>query len=299
MSESKEVQTQDQMLNKKEYVQWSNFGDIYIPTRKTVEEIPAGCYDIEMSNSHGIFLKRKEIIKDELLMLPNIVFKNVLKDIKTFWDREEFFKDVDYVYKRGIMLYGNPGMGKTCLLQLVADQLITKRNGVVIYVDNPNLYISMSSMLRQIEPDRPIIVIMEDIDEMVRDYNTGTVLNMMDGNNQINKVIYIATTNYPERLEERIINRPSRFDRRYLIDVPDSEVRKFYLQSKIPSKHINEIDIDKWVNDTEGFSLAHIKEMIISIILLGNDYNTTLQELGGMKKKITSNGDTKSVGFQR
>jgi len=54
------------------------------------------------------------------------------------------------------------------------------------------------------------------------------VLNLLDGVKQVDNIIYIATTNYPELLEERILNRPSRFDRRFHIGTPSAEVRKFY-----------------------------------------------------------------------
>ena len=79
--------------------------------------------------------------------------------------------------------------------------------------------------LREIEPDRKIILILEDIDNFINvDKALLTkLLQILDGSNKLDNIITIATTNYQEKLEERIANRPSRFDRRYEIGLPSKE----------------------------------------------------------------------------
>jgi DNA topoisomerase IB len=59
---------------------------------------------------------------------------------------------------------------------------------------------------------------------------------------QIEDVVYIATTNYPEKLQDRITNRPSRFDRRYKVELPNEEIRDAYIRHKLTDEDIEKID---------------------------------------------------------
>jgi protein TonB len=59
----------------------------------------------------------------------------------------------------------------------------------------------------------------------------------------IEGVVYIATTNYPEKLQERITNRPSRFDRRYKVELPNEEIRRAYIQHKLNDDDLKNVDI--------------------------------------------------------
>jgi hypothetical protein len=75
--------------------------------------------------------------------------------------------------------------------------------------------------------------------------NSGPLLNILDGIGQMENTIYLATTNYPEKLKERILNRPSRFDRRYKIEKPDSNIRKFYFEKKLRDEDLKNINLDE------------------------------------------------------
>ena len=88
--------------------------------------------------------------------------------------------------------------------------------------------------------------------------------------NQLENIVYLATTNYPEQLEDRIINRPSRFDRRYEIGLPSYEVRLEYIKKKVLDDNI---DVEKWAKDTDDLSIAHIKELILSVLVYGVKYD--------------------------
>jgi ATP-dependent 26S proteasome regulatory subunit len=55
-------------------------------------------------------------------------------------------------------------------------------------------------------------------------------LSVLDGENQVDKVLNIATTNYPEKLDRRLVGRPRRFDRLIYIDMPNHVVRREYFK---------------------------------------------------------------------
>lgn len=141
-------------------------------------------------------------------------------------------------------------------------------------------------ILREIEKETPIVVIMEDIDAIIENYNESSVLNILDGVDKLNKIVFLATTNYPDRLGARIINRPSRFDKRFKISNPNEESREIYLKYLIGENKIkdNKINLSKWVKDTNGFSIAHLKELFVAVIILGDNYEDAIETLSSMKE---------------
>lgn len=285
-----------------DYTQWTTVGDgSFIPSPATIQILPAGLYEITWNNkmSDWSFL-RQPINTDELYELPTPEINEILTDIKKFWEKSGVYKEYNLMHKRGILLYGDPGCGKSGILQLCMKHIIKDLSGIVINLkdeDSIKAYAESVPKFRQIEPSRPLIVIIEDIDSVAGDssYSTSVLLNILDGVKQIENVVYIATTNYPEKLEERITNRPSRFDRRYYIAPPSDEVRKAYLKKKIGKSKIK-IDMDQWVKDTEGLSMSHLKELFISVVVLGNDYDSAIDHLMGLKK-APRNESRRSFGF--
>lgn len=125
---------------------------------------------------------------------------------------------------------------------------------------------------------------MEDIDSIIDSYNESEILNILDGVDQINKVVYLATSNYPERLGQRVLNRPSRFDKRFKMGHPKKDSRKVYFNHLIDKETQKEykIDIEKWVEDTEDMSIAHLKELFIAVCILGNSYEESIETLRNM-----------------
>ena len=287
---------------KTDFAQWSVMGDgSYIAAPKAEKQLPAGLYEFEWNSRANEWCVMKQAINtDELYELPTVEIGEILSDIKSFWKKSDLYKSYKLMHKRGILLYGDPGCGKSGILQLCMMHIIKELSGVVINIKNEDsikAYVEMVPKLRQIEPERPLVVIIEDIDSVAGDsnYSTSVLLNILDGIKQIENVVYIATTNYPEKLEERITNRPSRFDRRYYVAPPSREVRKSYLENKIGDNKI-EIDIEKWLDDTEDLSMSHLKELFISVVLLDNKYENAIEHLKGMKK--TPRGKKqKEVGF--
>jgi DNA replication protein DnaC len=288
---------------KLDFSQWSVMGDgSYIAAPKAEKKLPAGLYEFEWNNRANEWcVMRQAINTDELYELPTAEIGEILSDIKSFWKKSELYKTYKLMHKRGILLYGDPGCGKSGILQLCMMHIIKELSGVVINIKNEDsikAYIEMVPKLRQIEPDRPLVVIIEDIDSVAGEsnYSTSVLLNILDGIKQIENVVYIATTNYPEKLEERITNRPSRFDRRYYVAPPSREVRKAYLENKIGDNKID-INVEKWLDDTEDLSMSHLKELFISVVLLDNKYENAIEHLKGMKK--TPRGKKqKEVGFK-
>jgi SpoVK/Ycf46/Vps4 family AAA+-type ATPase len=281
---------------------WSNLkNEEFAPAYITVEQVPPGVYEIDYNNSIGSHTLKKQPFKtDELYHLPWPEIMDILKDIENFWTRADVYRKYNFVHKRGILMYGEPGCGKSGIIQILANMLM-ELNGIVINIKSQNdidYFIEFIPTFRKIEPDRPLVVILEDIDSLAGEdrYSTSQLLNILDGVKQIEGVVYIATTNYPEKLQERVTNRPSRFDRRYKIELPNEEIRRAYITNKLNDDDLAKIDIDEWVKRTGGMSLSHLKEVVVSVIVMGRTFEETMASLEELKKapKIK---ETKKMGF--
>lgn len=278
--------------------------DEFAPAYPIVEQIPSGLYEIKWNSAlQTHVLKKMPIMMDELYSLPSAEIKEILQDIECFWERRPTYKEYNFVHKRGILLYGDPGCGKSGIIQLCVKYIIEKKNGIVINIkdeEEVGYFTEFISTVKSIEPERAIIVILEDIDSLAGEdrYSTTKLLNILDGIKQVDNIVYIATTNYPEKLQERITNRPSRFDRRYQVELPSSEVREAYIKAKLKPEDLDRIDLPTWLDLTKGMSLSHLKELVISVIVMGNSFEESIKHLSDLKKapRISKGGN---VGFKQ
>ena len=278
------------------YSLWSS-GDatVFYPVSKTYEKLPCGVYEFCIQDGMTKFVKIKYSIEDLLVFDGTI--GEIVSDIEQFWERQDLFTEYDLTFKRGILLYGAPGCGKSCTIKLVVSDII-KRGGIAVKFTSPNSFIECMRVFRKLQPDTPVVVIMEDLDALMSDWPS-RILNLLDGIDSFDKIVYLATTNYPEILEPRIKNRPSRFDRRYEIKTCSKDVRKKYLEHLISKSDKINIDIDQWVLDTKNMSFSHIKELFISVCLFKKDYQESLNILRDMSKKISSESHEGSgIGFR-
>ena len=274
-------------------------GSDFFPSESSVKELPPGQYTVKHAPSVGIYFSKRDINLDNLLVLPDSNSERVLNHIKDFWGNEESFRKYGFLWKRGIMLWGPPGSGKTSTVQQLSKQIVDL-GGITVYCVEPNLIAAGLDILRKIEPKRPLICIFEDIDAIVNEYGESEVLAMLDGELQIDNVVFVATTNYPQRLDKRFINRPSRFDEIIKIGMPSPEARKYYLEHKNPRlKGTNELN--KWVELSKGFSVAHLKEMIISVECFNKTIEDAAKRLRSMMEATpdyySDDGTKRKIGF--
>lgn len=263
-------------------------GDTYIlNTAPEVAKLEPGIYSM-MSTQQGFFFVRSGDIRESLLRMPGTPAEEVVSEIEKFWGLQERYEHYGFAHKRGILLYGPPGSGKSCTLKLISKDVIA-RGGVVFIFKGADLFTHGYNIFRRAQPDTPIVCLMEDLDAILKKNQSteSEVLNLLDGAEPMHKVVFVATTNYPEELRERIKNRPSRFDRRFLVDHPSAEGRRMYLESLLPEGEELE-SIEQYVKDTQGMSLAHLKELFTGTVVYGNDYAKVLKELQTMAGAISS-----------
>lgn len=282
-------------INAGKYVQYSAFGPGFMPCSRTIKTLRAGIYEIQLTNNGPIFVEMN-VVTDDLLRLPDSKSDQVIAEIERFWTLKERFILLGYNHKRGFLLWGPQGSGKTSTVNVVMKQ--TVEDGGIVFVMGsmqPDIMAMMLARFRQAEPDRHAVVVIEDIDTLIQRYGESEVLAILDGEKSISNVVYIATTNYPERLEPRVVNRPSRFDQVVKIGMPTPEARYTYLKSR--KLTLTEKELDKWVEQTEDLSIAHIKELIISVMLYDKTLEESVLRLRTMARTPKSDSSDRKLGF--
>lgn len=269
----------------------------FYPCSDTVSSLPAGMYNVFRSE-RGLGFNRREINVDEIIQFTDGPAKYLIEEIRNFWSLKDKFLKYGFLHRRGYLLYGVAGSGKSCVLQQIIADIIERDGIVILFSNDPYTEEQGLSMLRRIEPDRPLVYVLEDIDAIIRSYGENGLLAMLDGETQINNVLNIATTNFPERLEKRIVARPRRFDRLVKIGMPSATVREEYFRKKL---NLDREDVGKWVEETEGLSFAALADLVISVKCLGNDFNESVDLLRNLVlKKVESSEDfdkTTKLGF--
>jgi len=268
------------------YCQWLVDNNTYHRCSKTIKILKSAHYIIEWDHRlEEPFLSELNILKENVLLFPDKSIHDIITDIRKFWDSESQYKKYKFVYKRNVLLYGAPGCGKTSIIQILSDMLILQYQGIVINIINTEDVYRLRvilEMIRQIEPERKIIIIIEDLESVFLQVSSSaeqTLINILDGNLRIDKCLIIATTNKPEELEEKIINRPSRFDILHEVGLPNAIIREFYLTNFLKVEDLKKINIKKIVKDTEGYTIDHLKELILRTFVLKNGYNKSLEEV--------------------
>jgi len=286
--------------HKSAYVQWIYRNGVYRPAGGAVAKIVPGIYTMENDNT-GWFLSPCEFPSDKLLRLPGMPIEFILDQINKFWDRRELFENVGLLHKRGILMYGPAGCGKTSIIRLLSDDIV-KRGGIVLMITNCRLSEEVLRGVRQIEPDRPILTIIEDIETFMgqaeESSSARALLSFLDGETQVNHIVHLATTNKPQELEDRIVKRPGRFDVIVQLLQPVRGAREAYLRN-ILKDFMAEREFQAMVNATEGMGLAHLREVIVAHYCLGHGLQETLKRLkGNIKDKLKiSKGDDHGLGF--
>lgn len=266
---------------------------------ETMKKVPAGAYLSAFSNKHGPILAKMDIMTDGLVQFEDAQTKRLAQEFTSFWTLKDKYRQAGFLHKRGYLLWGPPGSGKTSLINLLMHKTVEELDGIVMFIKSiqsaPNV---LMQAIRRVEPDRPLFIIMEDLDSLIH-RNESEFLSILDGSSQIDGVVFVATTNYPENLSPRLLDRPNRFDRIEHINMPSVAQRRHFL--KLKADGLSEIELKKWAQATVGLSIAHLRELIVSVQCLGQNFDEVVARLKKMHEFLPSSEqmERKVVGFTR
>lgn len=217
--------------------------------------------------ANGEFLSiERKYTWDDIVLEPNIQ-QELIENVVDFIKYIPLYQANQIPTKRGLILHGKPGVGKTLVGKVLASAVDSTFIWVTVAkIERPDAITQLFQLARELQPS---IVFFEDLDCFGKDRSIffspvlGELLNQMDGIVDNEGVIVIATTNDLEAIEPALKDRPSRFDRVLEFKLPNPELRKKIIAQALRGKTANGINIDRIAEKTEGYTGAHLQELVI------------------------------------
>ena len=211
--------------------------------------------------------------------------KQELQEVVEFLREPDKFTALGARIPKGVLLVGAPGTGKTLMARAVAGEA-----GVPFFSISGSEFVEMfvgvgASRVRdlfdQAKRNSPCIVFVDEIDAVGRHRGAGLggshdereqtlnqILVEMDGFDTDSRVIVLAATNRPDILDPALL-RPGRFDRRVVLDRPDSRGREEILKVHVRGKPLAEdVDLTVVAKQTPGFTGADIENLVNEAAIL-------------------------------
>lgn len=230
------------------------------------DRLPKGAYRLSYNGrEERLYFIPTKLEYDKLVDLPSPEFTEIMNEMNVFLSppTKKAYIDHGFVYKRSIFLHGAPGTGKSCIVNRVSEK-VENMGGIIIFNDNPQVTIMALEILKMSNPDLLTMVIFEEFDQILEEGGEEDMLRLLDGQVQKNNVIYLATTNFLDKIPKRML-RPGRFSRTIEVFPPNIEARTAYINLVSKDKSI----VNALSETTDGFTIDELKEAVLSINCLG------------------------------
>ncbi len=238
----------------------------------------------------------------EVEVKPSYTWENYYytDEIKDMFKLEvfDFVKDVKRynecnITKRGIILHGKPGTGKTTIgniiCNMVPDNTVIWITPEILQENNYKAMSSIKALYKLADFLSPCIIMLEDLDLFSQDRDRGgdvlglgALMNILDGINTISNSVTIGTTNRLQSIETALANRPGRFDK--VIEIPplSKKLRTRMFKDRLEGWKVSKKVMSHIADNTDEWTGAEIQEFINSLNL----------------KHISSNRETKSMSMK-
>lgn len=200
------------------------------------------------------------------VILPARTLNTLDRTVFDFVRTREALREKGFATKRGLLLHGPPGTGKTHFIRYLLGHL-EGHTSLLVTAEQVAAFNEVMAIARALQPS---VVVIEDADLLAgaRDERDdcsqvllNSLLNHMDGLTDDADIMFVLTTNRPESLEEAVRDRPGRIDQAVEIPLPDAECRTRLLDLYRKEMGLEEGVSKECVRRTDGASAAFMREI--------------------------------------
>jgi len=226
-------------------------------------------------------------LREVFVEVPDVTWRDVggLGDTKerlretVQWPLEypQVFETLDMQAAKGVLLYGPPGTGKTLLAKAVANEAESN----FISIKGPELLSKwvgesekgVRDIFSKARENAPTVIFFDEIDSIatergrhsgdsgVSERVVSQLLTELDGLEELEDVVVVATTNRPDLIDSALL-RPGRLDRQIHVPVPDEDARRAIFEVHTRNKPLaDDVDLDWLARKTEGYVGADIEAL--------------------------------------
>jgi energy-coupling factor transporter ATP-binding protein EcfA2 len=245
------------------------------------------------------FLPRPQVTAADVI-LPAGILNDITRHVVGIGVHRETLRAAGRHLKRGVLLYGPPGSGKTLTVRHLLS--VTPETTAVVLAGNSIRFVTEAAELARAM--QPAIVVLEDVDLIAEDRDLAhgpqpllfAMLDALDGFDGDADVAFVLTTNRVEVLEHALADRPGRIDLAVEIPLPDTASRHRLLELYARGLPVSPQAIAEAAEAAEGVSGAFAKELMRRTVLLAaeddravtdDDLRTALSTLLHARDKLT------------
>ena len=202
---------------------------------------------------------------DKIIGYNNV--KEEIYQIIDMYENLEYYKSLGASIPKGLMLYGEPGMGKTILAKALIKE--AKVNSYLIRKNKSknDILNEINEVFNNASKDESAIIFIDDIDkfkDLEGDIEDNEVLNTIQAkidDVHDKNVLVVATCNDFKHLPDSLV-RDGRFDRKIELKTPSKEdaakIIKYYMKDKQVDQNLNYDDVTKLIQYSSCASLEKI-----------------------------------------
>lgn len=207
------------------------------------------------------------------LILPAGVLAKIDRHAIGIGEAREQLAHVGQHLKRGVLLFGPPGTGKTHTIRYLVNRM--PEAGVVI-APGSKMTMAQGFLPALIDYLVPGVVVFDDVDLIAEDRSKGgrgnpalfNLLDMLDGLGEDRDMLFVFTTNRADQLEPAFAARPGRIDQAIEIGLPDADCRTRLFELYANGLDWQVKDLAKYVDQTQGVTASFIRELLRRAALL-------------------------------